>query len=107
MYVRLPLLGCVLVRENVLCVCDVRVRVHACVRACSLVRLRACLPAPVLVDACVRVRVRVLVGSIVCELVRSRTCVCACACACQFSCARASLLLHMHARQRMCQCVLV
>ena len=56
-----------------------------------------------LVDDCVRVRVRVLVCSIVCELVRSLTY----ACAPQFSCARANLLVHMHARLRMSQCVLV
>jgi hypothetical protein len=43
------------------------------VRACLLVWLRACLPAPVLVDDCVRVRACALVCSIVCELVRSRT----------------------------------
>ena len=58
-----------------------------------------------LVDDCVRVRACVLVGSIVRELVRSRTC--ACACARLFSCARASLLVYMQARLRMCQCVLV
>jgi hypothetical protein len=108
-YVRLSSLVCVLVRENVLCVWDVRVRLCACVRACLLVWLRACLPAPVLVDACVRVRAGVLVCSIVCELVRSRmrTHAPARASARQFSCARASLLVYMHARLRMCQLVLV
>ena len=86
-------------------VCMTYVCVCVCVRACPLVWLRACLPAPVFVDDCVRVRACVLVCSIVRELVRSRTC--ACACARQFSCARASLLVYMQARLRMCQCVLV
>ena len=47
---------CVLVRESVLCVWvrDVCVRACVCVLVCSC----AWLPAPVLVDDCVRVRVR-------------------------------------------------
>ena len=48
MYVRLSSLGCVLVRENVLCVYDVRVRVR--VRACLSARVIAC----VFARACAR-----------------------------------------------------
>ncbi len=65
------LLVCVLVRESVLCVCvrdaSACVPVRACVRACLLVGLRACLPAPALQDRCVRSRAgtRVLVCSFV------------------------------------------
>ena len=50
MYVRLSSLGCVLVRENVLCVYDVRVHARVRVRACLSARVIAC----VFARACAR-----------------------------------------------------
>ena len=49
-YVRLSSSGCVLVRENVLCVYDVRVHARVRVRACLSARVIAC----VFARACAR-----------------------------------------------------
>ena len=60
-YVRLSSLVCVLVRENVLCVYDIRVRVTACVRVCLSARVVACVFARASARGCLCARAGVRV----------------------------------------------
>ena len=66
MYVRLSSVGCVLVRENVLCVYDVRVHARVRVRACLSARVIACVFARACARGCLRARAVVRVGRFNC-----------------------------------------